>query len=63
MNKERRWRMAAHDLTAALNFLRYEVETTPQQLLAEVEAAMDCTDPGGTLWHTLLTVADFLERI
>ena len=55
--------MSERSLRSAIEFLELEAETTPEQLLAEIEAAMDCTEPGGTLWHTLLTVADFLERL
>lgn len=55
--------MSRYDLTDAMEFLEYEADMTPSQLKDEIEDAMSEISPKTALWHTLLTVADMLERI
>lgn len=54
--------MSRYDFTEAMDFLD-EAEIAPEKLRDEIEDAMSELDPATPLWHTLLTVADFLERI
>lgn len=55
--------MSRYDFSEATHFLNYELDVTPGELREEIEDAMCELEPGSALWHTLLTVADFLERI
>lgn len=64
--------MSTYDFTAASDFLRYEADTTPEQLSKEVWAAWRNVSDIETrrnrkvaeaIRDTLLTCADFLERI
>lgn len=63
----------SYDFTAASDFLQHEAELTPEQLLEEVRGAMckvqDIEYDNGEsevsqdIYCTLLTCADFIERI
>lgn len=52
-----------YDFENAIDFLENEAGLTPQDLRYEIEDAMSDLEPKTSLWHTLLTAADFLERI
>lgn len=64
--------MSRYDLSEALDFLENEAEMTPDQLYEEIQEAMSeihslrnkqNAKKISSIWHTLLTCADFLERI
>lgn len=61
----------SYDFTEASNFLN-EIETSPEELYAEIVDAMATVSALETkrnrkaahfIWDTLLTCADFIERI
>lgn len=52
-----------YDFTDASDFLCYEVQTTPEELYEEICRAMRKLSPRGVTYHTLLTLADFFERV
>ena len=54
--------MARYDFTDASDFL-VGAGITREELFDEVQDAMSEVDPKTPLWHTLLTIADFLETI
>lgn len=54
--------MSRYDFTDASDFL-VGAGITPEELYDEVVDAMSEVDPKTPLWHTLLTIADFLETI
>lgn len=51
-----------YDITEAKYFLEAELEMTPAEMLDEVRAAI-CLTEDDTLYGTLLSVADLLEKI
>lgn len=63
----------SYDFTAASEFLQYEAETTPEQLLEEVRGAMCMVQDieynhgesksSQDIYGVLLTCADLIERI
>lgn len=63
--------MNAYDFTAASDFLN-EIEATPEELYGEIVDAMATVSAlenkrnrkaAHSIWDTLLTCADFIERI
>lgn len=61
----------SYDFTAAADFLE-EIESTPEQLYEEIVSAMSTVSAlenkrnrkaACSIWDTLLTCADFIERI
>lgn len=54
--------MSRYDFTDASDFL-VGAGITPEELCIEVQDAMSEIEPKTPLWHTLLTIADFLETI
>lgn len=61
----------SYDFTAASNFLD-EIEATPEELYCEIVEAMAAVSAlenkrnrkaAHSIWDTLLTCADFIERI
>ena len=61
-----------YDFTAASDFLRYEAGMTPEELYEEIVGAMATVSAlenkrnrkaACSIWDTLLTCADFIERI
>ncbi len=54
--------MTRYDFTDASDFL-VAVGITPEELYSEVVDSMGEVDPKTPLWHTLLTLADFIECI
>lgn len=61
----------SYDFTGASDFLN-EIETSPEELYAEIVDAMATVSAletkrnrklADSVWHTLLTCADFIERI
>lgn len=64
--------MSAYDFTAASDFLQYEAGVTPEDLYCEIVEAMAVVSKleskrnrkaALSVWGTLLTCADFIERI
>lgn len=55
--------MSRYDFTDASDFLEFTAHVTPEELFIEVQDAMCEVSPKTPLWHTLLTIADFLETI
>ncbi len=55
--------MKRYDISEAMDFLELDLEMTPRQLKDEIEDAMCEVEINSKLWHTLLTVADLLEKI
>lgn len=62
----------SYDFTAASDFLHNEAQTTPEELYEEIVAAMSTVaaletkrnrKAAHSIWDTLLTCADFIERI
>lgn len=62
----------SYDFTAASDFLRNEAQTTPEELYEEIVGAMATVSAlenkrnrkaAHSIWDTLLTCADFIERI
>lgn len=62
----------SYDFTAASDFLQYEANTTPEELYEEIVGAMATVSKlenkrnrkaACSIWDTLLTCADFIERI
>lgn len=62
----------SYDFTEANDFLRDEVQSSPEQLYDEIVAAMHDVasienrrnhNRVNSVWNTLLTCADFFERI
>lgn len=62
----------SYDFTAASDFLQNEIEATPEQLYEEIVSAMATVaklenkrnrKAAHSIWNTLLTCADFIERI
>lgn len=54
--------MTRYDFSAASDFLT-AAGITPEELYDEIQDAMSEVDPKTPLWHTLLTITDFLETI
>lgn len=64
--------MSAYDFTAASEFLTDEAGITPEELYEEIVGAMATVSglenkrnrkAAHSIWNTLLTCADFIERI
>ncbi len=55
--------MNRYNISEALDFLECEMEMTPAEMKSEVEDAMCEVETDSPLWHTLLCVADLLEKI
>lgn len=62
----------SYDFSAASDFLQYEANTTPEELYEEIADAMATVSAlenkrnrkaAHSIWDTLLTCADFIERI
>lgn len=62
----------SYDVSAASDFLRYEAGITPEELYEEIVGAMATVSKlenkrnrkaAHSIWDTLLTCADFIERI
>lgn len=62
----------SYDFTAASDFLQNEIEATPEELYEEIVDAMATVSAlenkrnrkaAHSIWDTLLTCADFIERI
>lgn len=54
--------MSRYDFTDASDFL-VGAGITPEELYIEVQDAMSEVSPKTPLWHTLMTVSEFLETI